>query len=539
MDASLLAAKAMSRHGAVGNAALDRIADEGADACSSQPAQVLASVPSCRVSRIARGGVETLPEMDIVVIRAVSAADEEVVALVGSHEFRYPLCGQLLMRVRPGVYMLPASDEGETVCLRAEFADEVAVASLEAALVAFAVLRDRDTGELVAGAEGDGGAEAGEEGAVDARSAARSGTGTWTAFVTGLAAGFEGARSRASERRVAGASAAAPIPDDGLGEAKAGTAGQAAPSPLGGAVARVRLGAGRLWAAAGRSVAAAAAEKERRFPRAPEDADAAPGRETGGSGQAGVGPLAKPASTEADGWRTAEAAVVGAGQWAATGLVLGARMAGSGVRRAGTAIASRSRNGREAEPEREDAEVSKSTLRNIRRARMASSAAVLVTRGLVVTMTELTKGMGRAVGALVGESDAGKAAGKRLAASSTAQGLKRVGLAGLVAVSDLWDALEEGLMTVGGDIGEATEEAVGARYGAAAASATREGMMVAGDAGQTLLNLRRVAPVGLAVNASKTAARRAVLGPERAEAQAAAERERRETERRADGRLEP
>ncbi|KAA0148434.1 hypothetical protein FNF29_06652 [Cafeteria roenbergensis] len=464
MDASLLAAKAMSRHGAVGNAALDRIADEGADACSSQPAQVLASVPSCRVSRIARGGVETLPEMDIVVIRAVSAADEEVVALVGSHEFRYPLCGQLLMRVRPGVYMLPASHEGETVCLRAEFADEVAVASLEAALVAFAVLRDRDTGELVAGAEGDGGAEAGEEGAVDARSAARSGTGTWTAFVTGLAAGF---------------------------------------------------------------------------PRAPEDADAAPGRETGGSGQAGVGPLAKPASTEADGWRTAEAAVVGAGQWAATGLVLGARMAGSGVRRAGTAIASRSRNGREAEPEREDAEVSKSTLRNIRRARMASSAAVLVTRGLVVTMTELTKGMGRAVGALVGESDAGKAAGKRLAASTTAQGLKRVGLAGLVAVSDLWDALEEGLMTVGGDIGEATEEAVGARYGAAAASATREGMMVAGDAGQTLLNLRRVAPVGLAVNASKTAARRAVLGPERAEAQAAAERERRETERRADGRLEP
>ena len=249
-------------------------------------------------------------------------------------------------------------------------------------------------------------------------------------------------------------------------------------------------------------------------------------------------PLGQPAKTEADGWRSAEAAVVGAGQWAATGLVLGARMAGGGVRRAGSAMASRSRKGRQAKPS-EDTEVSKSTLRNIRRARMASSAAVLVTRGLVVTMTELTKGMARAVGALVGESEAGKAAGKRLAGSSTAQGLKRVGLAGLVAVSDLWDALEEGLLTVGGDIGEATEEAVGARYGAAAASATREGMMVAGDAGQTLLNLRRAAPVGLAVNASKTAARRAVLGPERAEAQAAAERERRADERLADERLKP
>lgn len=539
MDSSQLASKARARHGEIGNAALDHIADDGADAGCSQPAQVLASIPSCRVSRIARGGVETLPEMDIVVIRAVSATDEEVVALVGSHEFRYPLCGQLLMRVRPGVYMLPATEPGASVCLRAEFADEVAVASLEAAMAAFAVLRDRDSGELVAAAEGDGGAEAGEEGAGDARSAARSGAGTWTEFVTGFAAGFEGARQRAADRRADnGAAGAAPIADDGLGEAKVGPAMGGAPSPLGGAAARVRTGAGRLWAAAGRSLAAAAAEKERRVPRVPAGADAGPGRAAGGDHEAGAGPSSGAARTEADGWRTAEAALVGAGQWAATGLVLGARMAGGGVRRAGSAVATRSKTRREAEPS-EDTEVSKSTLRNIRRARMASSAAVLVTRGLVVTMTELTKGMGRAVGALLGESDAGKAAGKRLAGSSTAQGLKRVGLAGLVAVSDLWDALEEGLLTVGGDIGEATEEAVGARYGAAAASATREGMMVAGDAGQTLLNLRRAAPVGLAVNASKSAARRAVLGPDRAEAQAAAERERRAAERCAEDRDQP
>jgi len=533
MLAADLFRRAKSQHKDRANSTMDGLeaeaAEAGAGAGSKQLAHVLASIPASRIVYITSAGVEALPESDLVVLRAAEESGESVVALVAG-EFRYPLCGQPIMRVRPGVYMLPGKEQGASYCLRAERADDAALASLEAAMAAFAVLRDRKTGWLVqpgggaadpeagvaASGAADGEATAAEDGAERAREAAESGPASWSAFMTGVMAGASGA--------IVPAGAAAPSADFRAGGAEA-AGGRGAPgsSVLRRAAGAVTTGAGRMWGAARAAAHATNSEHLARFPRP----------EGGGAGAAPEGGAA--AASEGDAWRRTEGAVVSAGRWAASGLVVGSRCVGSGVRAAGRAVASRvpeydaskRGGGAEAAAEAGDGVVSPGALRGIRRARMVSSTAVLVTRGMVVTMTELAKGMGTAIGTVVGESAAGRKMSAKLASSGTARGLRRVGLASLVALGDVWDGLEEGLCTLGGDVMEATEGVVGKRYGDEAAAATREGMLVVGDAGVTVMQLGRTGPAGLILGASKTAAQRAVLGDEQARLLAQRERERR------------
>jgi hypothetical protein len=490
-------------------------------------AQVLASLPGSRVMAVTREGVEAFQEEELLVLRAPGAdGSEPVVALIAG-SFKYPLCGQPIMRVRRGVYMLPSEAVGSSFCLRVETCNDVDVLSLESALAAFAVLRERDTGELVLPPRPVGVSppaaplpsapplETSESPAPSAppvetldaaRSAAEGGWDSWMSYISESVASLGGGAASTGGSKEAAEAAGESSSYVASASAAVSTAVQSAHSV-----------ASSAWSAVSGAVDATVAEKEARFPALAEDR---PSRETARRREE-TAPAEE--AGDAAAWGRTHSAVMSAGQWTAAGLVVGARYAGAGIRTAGSALMSRLapvEAGKEAE-------VSESTIRNLQRAHMATSTAVVVTKGLVVTMTELAKGLGTAVAKIAGGTEQGKKLSAKMKSSALAKGLRDVGLASLIALGDVWEGLEEGLQIVGGDVAETTHDVVKHRYGDKAADATKRGFDVAGEAGKVVWNVRSTVPTALAVTAGRTAAQRTILDEAHAEAARRADKDRR------------
>jgi len=521
------------------------------DAGPDQEVEVLSQLPGCRVMAVNAGGVESFPVGELLCVRAVvpqaGGHGPAVVALVCGEWFRQPLCGQPCLRIGPGLYLLSAQEPGVTFHLRAQGADDTHIQSIEMVLAAFTAFKDRGTGALLVPGEPEAPAEArsatavvaapgaaahgegapGQEGVVTAPGAI-----TWADWssVAGTAASYA-SFSKLQESLPSAADLAAALErarqavPGSLDEAsKALVAMRASLPGSEDVVAYVSAASGAVTSAAayayesaawGAGAALSAGEvfakktaeaKAARFgataspqaaPGDGKDAPAAQGGPADGGeaavggeegGKKGAGP------EEEHDWDGAAASLTEAGRWAAAGLLVGARYAGAGLRTAGALLEA---NVPACGPDGE-VRVSDATMERIRSARAVTSSAVLVSRGAVIAIG----GMARSIGEGLGSAARGSGA----TVTPAVAGAGRLGMAGLVALSDVWEGLEDGAKAVGSDLAGATEGVVGRAYGKHVAGATREGFAVGADAAAVVMDVRRLAPQTLAIRAGRAAA---------------------------------
>ena len=180
------------------------------------------------------------------------------------------------------------------------------------------------------------------------------------------------------------------------------------------------------------------------------------------------------------------------GQGTRDALVGGADLAGKGVRLV-AAGAGRLLGAAAGPP----VAISPATRARLDNARLMTRTVVVVAHGLVQGAATMAASLGASAAGALGGSSVGAA----LAAggeSEAGRAVCRVAAASVGAVGAVWEGLETAACTLGGHVGGAASELVGARYGAEAAAATAQGIAVVGDLGEaTLLSGMHLTPVTL------------------------------------------
>jgi Senescence-associated protein len=191
-----------------------------------------------------------------------------------------------------------------------------------------------------------------------------------------------------------------------------------------------------------------------------------------------------------------------AGRWTSAGLRVGAEYVGSGISSAGEGLKGYLRG---VEPGKEMV-VSEEARVNMERVRVMSGAAVTVTSAIAETVTEMARGLGRAL-VRVGEQSEWGAKVKAAGETATGRAVKHVALSTAAAFGDIWEAMDEAAMTVGTAVGNTTAELVEHRYGEDAGELARSGAQVAARVGLSALNLKNVGTAGVIVRATAAEAR--------------------------------
>jgi hypothetical protein len=185
-------------------------------------------------------------------------------------------------------------------------------------------------------------------------------------------------------------------------------------------------------------------------------------------------------------------------QKVASGVVAGATYAGKGMVALGNYITSKTSH-------KKDIAVSDTTKGRIKSAKVATSAAVTVTAGIVASVASMAVHMGKAIGSAVNETSVGKKLAEK-GDSETGRAVKKIAGSAIVGFATVWEGLEQGARIVCKDTARATTAVVGHRYGDEAAAATADGLAVVGNVGESAFNLRQVGTKALVrVTAKETA----------------------------------
>eukprot|EP01060_Flectonema_neradi_P033870 TRINITY_DN5798_c0_g2_i1.p1 TRINITY_DN5798_c0_g2~~TRINITY_DN5798_c0_g2_i1.p1 ORF type:complete len:361 (+),score=88.07 TRINITY_DN5798_c0_g2_i1:66-1148(+) len=152
-------------------------------------------------------------------------------------------------------------------------------------------------------------------------------------------------------------------------------------------------------------------------------------------------------------------------------------------------------------PNENPAEIKESTTNNIRKTRMATRTAVLVSGQLATAMVQLAKTLGSQLGGAVSESSRGQ----QVAESGTATEVKKVAVAGVVAAGNVMEAGTEALKAVLTSACDGLSTVVGHKYGEEAGTACSDGLCIVKDVAEAGININQVGVKGLAKAAAKEA----------------------------------
>ena len=158
-------------------------------------------------------------------------------------------------------------------------------------------------------------------------------------------------------------------------------------------------------------------------------------------------------------------------------------------------------------PNETPAEIKDSTTENIRRTRMATRTAVLVSGQLATAMVQLARTLGTQLGGAVSDSQRGQ----QVAESGTATEVKKVAVAGVVAAGNVMEAGTEALKAVLTSACDGLSTVVGHKYGEDAGTACSDGLCIVKDVAEAGININQVGVKGLAKVAAKEAGKNVLV----------------------------
>jgi len=177
-----------------------------------------------------------------------------------------------------------------------------------------------------------------------------------------------------------------------------------------------------------------------------------------------------------------------------SGVVTGGQALGKVVNRGAEFLVSRTT------PSEKPIEISEVSKKRIERAKMASGAAVKVSKALLIGAMATVSALSNQVSASVKETEFGKKLSEK--GSERAEAAKEVAIQTVAAVAKIYESLEVAGLSLLGDVSQATVKVVHHKYGDEVASATKHGLGVVTDVSTATVQMRRV---GLRAVAKATA----------------------------------
>eukprot|EP00824_Muranothrix_gubernata_P019125 TRINITY_DN38681_c0_g1_i1.p1 TRINITY_DN38681_c0_g1~~TRINITY_DN38681_c0_g1_i1.p1 ORF type:complete len:413 (-),score=92.06 TRINITY_DN38681_c0_g1_i1:26-1264(-) len=190
----------------------------------------------------------------------------------------------------------------------------------------------------------------------------------------------------------------------------------------------------------------------------------------------------------------------------AAGLVKGATLVGAGVVKGGGYLR------KKIKPRAKPAEVDPKLQAKIRHTKTVTSGVVVVSASMVRAVLAMTASLADSLAAGFKATDTGKKVTQASGPKSAAA--KKVGLASLKALENIWEGLAEAGKIVGTSIGTESSAFVHHRYGEDAGQLATEVVGVAGNVGHAALNVARLKPSSLAASTATQSAHHVLSGDE-------------------------